>query len=101
MDTGNARDADTERPRLQLIEQILSLTELCEQLYVTAQAIYDLRSQLMDDLGAPQLTPQLAEALVAGVDEELAGTDVATLVGQRDALLVGLLTAKATAKALP
>ena len=56
---------------------------------------------LMDDLGAPQLTPRLADALVAGVDEELAGTDAATLVAQRDALLVGLLTAKATAEALP
>jgi hypothetical protein len=56
---------------------------------------------LMDDLGAPQLTPRLAEQLVAGVGEELDGIDLSTLTAQRDALLVGLLTAKATAEALP
>jgi 3-hydroxyacyl-CoA dehydrogenase len=57
--------------------------------------------ELMDDLGAPQLTPALAAALVAGVDEELAGLDMATLAAQRDALLVGLLTAKSSTKGLP
>jgi carnitine 3-dehydrogenase len=56
---------------------------------------------LMDDLGAVTLTPELAEALVRGVDEELAGIDLTTLAAERDTLLVGLLTAKATAEALP
>jgi excisionase family DNA binding protein len=45
MDTGTARNPDTQRPGLQLIEQVLSLTELCEHLHVSAQTIYDLRSQ--------------------------------------------------------
>jgi excisionase family DNA binding protein len=45
MDTGTARSPDTERPRLRLIEQVLSLTELCEHLHVSAQTLYDLRSQ--------------------------------------------------------
>ena len=49
---------------------------------------------LMDDLGAPQLTPQLAELLVRGVNEELADCDQDDLIRQRDALLVQLLTAK-------
>jgi carnitine 3-dehydrogenase len=57
--------------------------------------------ELMDDLGAPQLTPALAKALVAGVDEELAGLDLTTLAAERDALLVGLLTAKSRVKGLP
>lgn len=56
---------------------------------------------LMDDLGAPQLTPQLAETLVAGVHDELGGIDVATLAAERDALLVGLLAAKARSEVLP
>jgi carnitine 3-dehydrogenase len=56
---------------------------------------------LMDDLGAPQLTPDLADALVAGVDDELDGIDMVRLAAQRDALLVDLLAAKARADALP
>ena len=56
---------------------------------------------LMDDLGAPQLTPQLAETLVAGVHDELGDMDVATLAAERDALLVGLLAAKARSEVLP
>jgi len=57
--------------------------------------------ELMDGLGAPQLTPELAATLVAGVDEELDGIDLATLAAERDALLVGLLTAKSRVKGLP
>ena len=57
--------------------------------------------ELMDDLGRVTLTPGLAEALVAGVDEELAGIDQTELTAERDALLVGLLTAKSRAKGLP
>jgi hypothetical protein len=46
------------------------------------------------DLGHPQLTPELARLLVAGVEEELAGIDQARLVADRDRLLNMLLTAK-------
>jgi carnitine 3-dehydrogenase len=56
---------------------------------------------LMDDLGEPTLTPELADLLVRGVDEELATRDQARLAQQRDALLVQLLTAKSQADALP
>jgi 3-hydroxyacyl-CoA dehydrogenase len=47
------------------------------------------------DLGQVTLTPELVVKLVAGVDEELAGTDVAELVARRDAVLDALLAAKA------
>jgi len=57
--------------------------------------------ELMDDLGSVKLTPQLATALVEGVHEELDGVPVGTLAAQRDALLVGLLTAKSRVEALP
>jgi 3-hydroxyacyl-CoA dehydrogenase len=50
-----------------------------------------------DDLRQPDLTPELAARLVAGVDEELAGIDQAKLVQHRDAVLNALLTAKAQA----
>lgn len=55
----------------------------------------------MDDLGAPQLTPRLAELLVRGVDDELSGIDQRQLVADRDALLVELLERKALRTALP
>jgi len=38
---------------------------------------------------------------VQGVEEELAGTDVAAMVAERDALLIDLLAAKAAAEHLP
>jgi carnitine 3-dehydrogenase len=47
------------------------------------------------DLGEVTLTPELVQKLVTGVDEELAGTDVADLVARRDAVLDALLAAKA------
>ncbi|MGY1763368.1 3-hydroxyacyl-CoA dehydrogenase NAD-binding domain-containing protein [Geodermatophilus sp. SYSU D00779] len=47
------------------------------------------------DLGRVTLTPALVQRLVAGVDEELAGTDEADLVARRDAVLDALLAAKA------
>jgi 3-hydroxyacyl-CoA dehydrogenase len=47
------------------------------------------------DLGRVTLTPELVRQLVAGVDEELAGTDEADLVARRDAVLDALLAAKA------
>jgi hypothetical protein len=46
------------------------------------------------DLGNPQLTPELARLLVAGVNEELAGIDQVRLVADRDRLLNMLLAAK-------
>lgn len=55
----------------------------------------------MDDLGSPQLTPELARALVSGVADELHGVDVAAMTAERDALLIGLLGAKARATHLP
>lgn len=45
MDTTSGRDTYPEHAPLQLIEQVPSLTDLCEHLHVTAQTIYDLRSQ--------------------------------------------------------
>jgi excisionase family DNA binding protein len=45
MDTKISSSTDHERPGPRLIEQVLSLTELCEHLQVSAQTIYDLRSQ--------------------------------------------------------
>ena len=39
------RSTDPDRLGLQPIEQVVSLTELCEHLGVSAQTIYDLRSQ--------------------------------------------------------
>jgi carnitine 3-dehydrogenase len=56
---------------------------------------------LMDDLGGPRLTPELARLLVAGVDEELRGVDQSRMVAERDDLLVGLLRQKARHTALP
>ncbi len=55
----------------------------------------------MDDLGAPQLTAELAALLVAGVDDELAALDQDELVTARDTLLVDLLTRKRACAALP
>jgi len=45
MDTKTAGKALTDPSQLTLIEQVLSLSELCAHLQVSAQAIYDLRSQ--------------------------------------------------------
>ncbi len=45
MDTTPHRHADYTQASLQLIEQVLSLSELCDHLHISAQTIYDLRSQ--------------------------------------------------------
>jgi excisionase family DNA binding protein len=45
MNTKISSSTDHDRPGLRLFEQVLSLTELCEHLHVSAQTIYDLRSQ--------------------------------------------------------
>jgi len=45
MDTKTRKEEVTGRPQLALIEQVLSLSELCAHLQVPAQTIYDLRSQ--------------------------------------------------------
>jgi 3-hydroxyacyl-CoA dehydrogenase len=49
----------------------------------------------------PRLTPELIDAAVAGVHDELSGIDVAAMVAERDALLIDLLAAKAAATHLP
>jgi 3-hydroxyacyl-CoA dehydrogenase len=56
---------------------------------------------IMDDLGSPRLTPELAALLVSGVDDELAYIDQTAMAAARDDLLVGLLAAKAQHPDLP
>lgn len=53
------------------------------------------------DLGEPELTAELAERLVRGVQDELAGRSDADLAAARDRLVVGLLAAKAEERDLP
>jgi carnitine 3-dehydrogenase len=43
------------------------------------------------DLGRPELTPEIKDMLVAGVDEEIAGRSFETLVAERDRKLLDLL----------
>ena len=45
MDTQPGSQDPADPPQLALIEQVLSLSELCAHLHVSAQTIYDLRSQ--------------------------------------------------------
>ena len=45
MDAKTATTPDPDRASLRLVEQVLSLSELCAHLHVNAQTIYDLRSQ--------------------------------------------------------
>jgi len=45
MKTEKIRDRSTNTTTLSLVDGVLSLTELCTQLQVSAQTIYDLRSQ--------------------------------------------------------
>jgi len=45
MDTKAGLENPADPPQLTLIEQVLSLSELCAHLQVSAQTIYDLRSQ--------------------------------------------------------
>jgi carnitine 3-dehydrogenase len=47
-----------------------------------------------DDLGQPSLTPEVREALIAGVAAEAAGRDIPTLAATRDQFLIDLLTLK-------
>ena len=53
------------------------------------------------DLRSVTLSPELNAALVAGVEDELAGIDPAALVADRDAVLHQLLAAKAARPDLP
>lgn len=55
----------------------------------------------MDDLGEPRLTPELAAALVDGVDEELRDIDQPQMIAERDALLIDLLLHKAQQTSFP
>ncbi|WP_375001084.1 3-hydroxyacyl-CoA dehydrogenase NAD-binding domain-containing protein [Aeromicrobium sp. CTD01-1L150] len=57
--------------------------------------------ELMDDLGSARLDDALTDALVSGVDAELAGIDQHAMSADRDALLVHLLAAKSRAQHLP
>ncbi|MBA2698636.1 MAG: helix-turn-helix domain-containing protein [Nocardioidaceae bacterium] len=45
MDTKEPDPQFADRSQVTLIEQVLSLSELCAHLHVSAQTIYDLRSQ--------------------------------------------------------
>lgn len=45
MKTEMIRDAHAKAPTLSLVDGVLSLSELCSQLQVSVQTIYDLRSQ--------------------------------------------------------
>ena len=53
------------------------------------------------DLGTPMITEELKQQLAAGVAEALAGRDGAQLAPARDALLAGLIEAKAGTDKLP
>jgi carnitine 3-dehydrogenase len=56
---------------------------------------------LWRDLGTPSLSPEVQAAATEGVNEELAGRSLESLVAQRDDLLVKLLDAKQGADELP
>jgi excisionase family DNA binding protein len=45
MKTEKIRDTHAKAPTLSLVDGVLSLSDLCAQLQVSAQTIYDLRSQ--------------------------------------------------------
>ena len=45
MKTEKIRDTHAKAPTLSLVDGVLSLSELCSQLQVSVQTIYDLRSQ--------------------------------------------------------
>jgi excisionase family DNA binding protein len=45
MKTERIRDISATAPSLSLVDGVLSLSELCSQLQVSTQTIYDLRSQ--------------------------------------------------------
>jgi len=47
-----------------------------------------------DELGAPRLTPEIRQALTAGVADEAEGRDIATLAAERDRFLLDLLALK-------
>ncbi|MGB7362586.1 MAG: 3-hydroxyacyl-CoA dehydrogenase NAD-binding domain-containing protein [Rhodococcus sp. (in: high G+C Gram-positive bacteria)] len=55
----------------------------------------------MDDLGQPQLTSELTDTLVAGMDEQMAGIDQAGLAADRDRLLLDIMRLKRAAQHLP
>ena len=56
---------------------------------------------MWDDLGAPTVSPALADTLADGIRDELAGRDLAAVVAERDAILVELVARKRRAAALP
>jgi 3-hydroxyacyl-CoA dehydrogenase len=50
-----------------------------------------------DDLGSPELTPELVATLVAGMEDELAGTTTEELTARRDRALRELMALKQSA----
>jgi carnitine 3-dehydrogenase len=52
------------------------------------------------DLGAPRLTPEIADKLTSGIAEEFAGVDVSELAAERDRLLAQILELKKSARIL-
>lgn len=53
------------------------------------------------DLGAPTMTPQLVQQVIAGTAEELGARQHESLERERDALLLDLVRAKAASRQLP
>jgi carnitine 3-dehydrogenase len=53
------------------------------------------------DLGAPAMTEQLRQRIVAGTADELQGRQTSALEAERDSLLLDLIRARARAKSLP
>ncbi|MEH3144707.1 MAG: 3-hydroxyacyl-CoA dehydrogenase NAD-binding domain-containing protein [Methylobacterium frigidaeris] len=60
-----------------------------------------LMEAMWADLGEPRLTPELKQALVAGLADELAGRDQAAMLAERDALLIDLVRRKRGTRELP
>jgi carnitine 3-dehydrogenase len=50
--------------------------------------------RIWETLGTPDMTPELVARIIAGVDEELTGRDLAAIVAERDRVLLQLLAAK-------
>lgn len=56
---------------------------------------------MWDELGTPDFGPEMIDQLASGVDEELHGRDPATMLEERNALLIELVRAKAQKSHLP
>lgn len=56
---------------------------------------------MWEELGTPDFGPEMIDQLASGVDEELHGRDPATMLEERNALLIELVRAKAQKSHLP